>query len=148
MNPNKIRPIAIGAFLKGDKLLVFEGFDQAKNKYFYRPLGGGIEYGETSQAALIREMQEEIGAEVTNLRLLGVIENIFTFDQQIGHEIVFIYAGQFTDAQLYTKDTLEAVEAKGQAFKAIWKPLADFGSGSQSQALLYPTGLLELLTQL
>jgi len=41
----QIRPIAICAFLRNNRILVAEGFDPVKDETFYRPLGGGIEFG-------------------------------------------------------------------------------------------------------
>lgn len=41
-----MRAISICAFKKEDSILVFKGFDEVKQEYFYRPIGGGIEYGE------------------------------------------------------------------------------------------------------
>ena len=61
---NKIRPLAICIFRKNDRILVAEGYDPVKNEHFYRPLGGGIEFGEYSEQTIRRELMEEIGAEV------------------------------------------------------------------------------------
>ena len=77
--PKRIRPLALGIFRHDGRLLVFEGHDPVKDETFYRPLGGGIEFGETGAQAMAREMREEIGAEVTNVRYLGLCENIFTY---------------------------------------------------------------------
>ena len=44
----KIRPLALCIFLHQNKILVAEGYDPKKNQIFYRPLGGGIEFGERS----------------------------------------------------------------------------------------------------
>jgi len=41
-------------------------------------MGGGVDFGETSRDALQREFQEEIQAELTNIRHLGCLENLFT----------------------------------------------------------------------
>ena len=51
--------------------------DTVKGSAFARPLGGGIDFGETSQDAIVREIREELGAELTDARLLGIVENIF-----------------------------------------------------------------------
>jgi len=51
-------------------------------------MGGGVDFGETSRDALQREFQEEIQAELTNIRHLGCLENLCNFNGQQGHEIL------------------------------------------------------------
>ena len=41
-----IRPIAICVLRRHDEILVIEGRDESRDLTFYRPLGGGIEFGE------------------------------------------------------------------------------------------------------
>lgn len=103
---NKIRPIAICVFHHDGKILVSEAFDSAKGASFCRPLGGGIEFGETSAQTIERELQEEIGAEVINLRLIGTLENIFTYMGKPAHELVQVYDGEFSDASIYRAATI------------------------------------------
>ena len=148
MIPPRIRPLAICVFRHKDRILVAEGIDPTKgNQVFYRPLGGGIEFGEYAEQTLIRELREELGAEITNLRYLATLQNIFTFDGQPGHEIVLVYDGEFVDKSLYAHDAIDGVEddMEHSAFQAIWKPLADFQPGNPP---LYPDGLYDLLTTL
>lgn len=141
---NQIRPIAICIFRHNDHILVAEGYDPVKNEYFYRPLGGGIEFGETSRDTIRREMMEEIHVEVErqSLKYLGTVENIFHFNGAVGHEIVFIYDGVLKDAALYEQALIRGKEANGDDICAVWKSLDDFGEG---KLILYPTGLVELL---
>ena len=73
MKKDAIRAIAICVFRHGDKILAAEGFDSIKQQTFYRPLGGTIEFGEHSSETVRRELLEELGAEVTNLRYLGTL---------------------------------------------------------------------------
>lgn len=145
MKPGKVRPLAICVFRRGDRILAAEGFDSAKGEMFYRPLGGRIEFSEYSHETVAREVREEIGAEVINLCYLGVLENVFTYNRQPGHEIVLVYDGEFVDESLYERDIISGHE-DGEGFdediKAMWKTLAFFEQGG---APLYPTGLLELL---
>lgn len=89
---NSIRPIVLGLTKKDNKILVGQGYDKVKNKTFYRALGGGIEFTETSKDAIIREFKEEINADIIVHNLLGVSENIFTYKGNYGHEIVFTYS--------------------------------------------------------
>lgn len=77
MKQRRIRVVTICLFARGDQILVAEGFDAAKGSAFYRPLGGVVEFGETTRAALVREMKEELGQEVKGLRLVGTLENLF-----------------------------------------------------------------------
>jgi 8-oxo-dGTP pyrophosphatase MutT (NUDIX family) len=48
--------------------VLVEAFDPVKGETFYRPLGGGVEFGETSAAAA-REIREEVSADVTDTEL-------------------------------------------------------------------------------
>lgn len=118
-----------------------ESHDPIKGESFYRPLGGGIEFGETSAEAVEREIQEEIGASVTKLRLIGTLENIFMYLGAPGHEIVQVYDGQFVDRALYERGSIPGTESNGQSFEAIWKELESFSAESP----LYPNGLFALL---
>jgi 8-oxo-dGTP pyrophosphatase MutT (NUDIX family) len=146
MGKHKIRPLAIGIFRRDDRILVCEGYDPIKQQTFYRPLGGGIEFGERAAETVTRELQEEIGAEMINPRYLGTLENLFTYNGKPGHEIVLVFAGELTDPSLYERETWIGHDGLpgGEEFKVVWKPLADFAAG---QAPLYPDGLLPLLEQ-
>jgi NADH pyrophosphatase NudC (nudix superfamily) len=137
-----VRPLAIGIITQGDCILVGEGYDPLKPETFYRPLGGGIEFGERAGEALSREVREEIGAEITDLRYLGTLENLFTFMGEPGHEIVLVIAARFADAAWYDLEAIPGHEDNGLPFQAMWKSLSDFQPGG---LLLYPEGLLELL---
>ncbi|RLQ94336.1 NUDIX hydrolase [Falsibacillus albus] len=129
MRKGIIRPIVICLFRYDDKILVAEGIDPADNSYFYRPIGGGIEYGEKSSAALKREVKEEINASIDNLEFLGTIENIFTYNGEVGHEIVQVYDAIFIDDTFYEIPAFEGIEDSGDCFKVMWKPWSDFISG-------------------
>jgi len=143
MKKNKIRPLAICVFRNKDRILVAEGYDPHKRQSFYRPLGGGIEFGEYSEQTIRRELMEEIGAEVRELKYLGTLENVFVFNGRPGHEIVQVYDGVLIDSGLYEQAVIEGNEADvDESFKAVWKSLDEFGEG---KSILYPTGLLALL---
>ncbi|MGE8207790.1 NUDIX hydrolase [Heyndrickxia sp. NPDC080065] len=142
MRKGVIRPIVICVFQKGDSILVAEGMDPGSGKYYYRPIGGGIEYGERSSDALIREVKEELAAEIVNLQLLGTIENIFTFNGDLGHEIVQVYDADFVDDTFYSHSTFIGKEDDGSKFTVMWKSLREFQAG---ESRLVPDGLLDLL---
>ena len=139
---DQIRPIAISVFHNSNRILVFEGHDPVKGETFYRPLGGGIEFGESSETTVRRELKEEINVEVGDLRFLGVLENIFMFNGNSYHEIVMVFDGALIDSGLYAQAEIHGKEANGDDIRALWKSLDEFESG---RAILYPNGLLNLL---
>lgn len=142
MKRGVIRPIVICVFSNKNSILVAEGYDQVKDDYYYRPIGGGIEFGESSSHALIREVREEIKADIIALNYLGTVENIFTYNGDTGHEIVMVYDAKFVDSSIYTSDSFEGIEDDGTVFKLFWKSLNDFKSG---KLRLVPEGLLEII---
>ena len=145
MSLYRIRPIALCLFSHNGRILVFEGRRRNTGVVFYRPLGGGIEFGEYARDALVREIREEVGAEIANPRLVTMMENIFTVDGRTGHEIVFLFDAEFVDRSLYERESLvvEDDPSDVDVVRALWKPLSDFGPGRPP---LYPDGLLEWLT--
>jgi 8-oxo-dGTP pyrophosphatase MutT (NUDIX family) len=141
MPPRSVRALAICVFSRNGCVLVNEAHDPTKGLRFCRPLGGGIEFGETGAQAVARETLEEIGAKVSNVRYIGTLENIFTYLGEPGHEIVQVYDGELVDRQLYDRSFLPGVESDGQPFRAYWRALSSFGP----ELPLFPEGLVELL---
>jgi len=146
MKKKRVRSLAICVFRHHDRILVAEGYDPVKGETFFRPLGGGIEFGESSQETICRELLEEVNAEVDerSLKYLGTVESIFTFNGTPGHEIVLVYDGALKEPGLYEQAVIVGKEADGEEMHAVWKDLAEFGEG---KSILYPTGLLEMLSK-
>jgi ADP-ribose pyrophosphatase YjhB (NUDIX family) len=136
------RPLALCVVWRGREILVFEGRDPVNGQTFYRPLGGGVEWRELSGAAVTREMREELGTDLEDVRKLGVLENVFSYAGRDLHEVVFVFEGRLTDRTLYERDRFQVVEAGGDPVTALWVGIERFGDGG---ATLYPEGLLELL---
>lgn len=141
MQPQRVRPLVIGLFRHNGRVLIFEGDDPLKGERFYRPLGGEIEPGELSRDALIREIREEIGAEITDLRLLGPLENLFVHDGTPSHEVVRVYDAAFVDQTLYEQPLITGSDAGSFEGRAVWKRLEEF---TPDHPPLYPDGLLDL----
>ncbi|HLO30788.1 MAG TPA: NUDIX hydrolase [Anaerolineales bacterium] len=144
MKKQRIRPLAICVFRHHNRILVAEGYDPVKGETFFRPLGGGIEFGENSKQTICRELLEEINAEVDgdSLRYLGTLESIFTFNGNAGHEILLVYDGALKEPKLYEQTVISGNEANGEEVRAVWKSLDEFVTG---KSILYPTGLVEML---
>lgn len=137
----EIRVLALGLIKDGERTFISEGYDPVKQQTFYRAMGGGVDFGETSRDALQREFQEEIQAELTNIRYLGCLENLFIFNGKQGHEILQIYQCDFVDHKFYQLEQLIFNEGQRQK-KALWVDIKRFNSG---ELKLVPGEFLEYL---
>ena len=134
-----IRPLALAAVRNGSRVLV-QDYAATGGEPSYRPLGGAVDFGELAADAAVREMREELGAEITDVRLLGVLENIYVKNEKDWHEIVFMFEARFVDASLEAAERLVGMEADGDRIEAIWLDVS-----KPPDLPLYPDGLLELL---
>jgi 8-oxo-dGTP pyrophosphatase MutT (NUDIX family) len=125
----EIRVIALGLIRNSDRIFLSEGYDPVKQETFYRALGGGVEFGETSRAALEREFQEEIQADLTNIKYLGCIENLFIFNGRQGHEIIQLYQCDFADSKFYQLESLVFSESQHHKHRALWIDISSLKSG-------------------
>lgn len=139
MREEKISPIAICVCHDGERILVAEYLE--KDRLYYRPLGGAIQFGEHGEEAVRREFREEILADLSEVRYLGMLENIYDVEGVRAHQIVLVYDGRLSDASFYKKKSIQGDEL-GQPFKVVWKWLDEFGPGKPP---VYPEGLLGLL---
>ena len=128
MQKGTIRVIVLGLIRSGDRIFVSECEEQVKQDTFYRALGGGIEFGEHSIDALQREFQEEIQAELTNIKYLACLENFFIFNGEAGHELIQLYQCEFFDPKFYQLDSLDFADGDGE-HTAFWMPVQRFRSG-------------------
>lgn len=133
------RVVTLCVFSNGSRILVGRGVDRVKEEEFFRPVGGAVEPGETAAEALRREMREELGAEISDIVRLGVVESLFTFEGRPGHEVVVIHDARFVDSTLYEADILPLLE-DAWGGEAIWLDLHEPLPGP-----LYPDGLASLL---
>lgn len=138
MIEKNLRGLAIAIIRRGNEILVVPYYDAKKNEHFYRPLGGGIEFGETSLEALKREFQEEVALELKDHKLLGVIENIYNFDGEPGHEIAFIYEAKLSNADAYLLEKMTIIDSPTHS--AIWLNL-----NTADTSKIYPAGLNKYL---
>jgi hypothetical protein len=76
---------------------------------------------------------------LTDVRLLGVLENIFPWRDGTEHEVVFIFAAAFADEAAYEIEDQLIRDDTEPKDRVIWRP-ADAVSPP-----LYPAGLTELI---
>src|SRR3954451_6392706 len=86
---------------------------------YHRLIGGGVEFGEHHQHAIIRELAEEFGATVRGLTFLTAVENIFLINGTVGHEIVFLYCGRLHPPPAKLNATL--TESDGTTVPVEWR---------------------------
>ncbi|MBJ9986324.1 NUDIX domain-containing protein [Acinetobacter sp. S40] len=134
---NSIKAKALCIFRYENKFLLSHGYDPSKNEHYLRPIGGSIEFGETSLQAIEREVFEEINQQITHPKLLGVLENLFSFNRQQGHEIVFLYEANFLDRKIYNQGEIKGHETDGSTYIAQWITLEQLASGYP----VYPKGI-------
>ena len=137
-----IRAKVICLFRHQERVLLTQAFDPAKNEHYLMPIGGGIEFGEHAADAIQREVLEEIQQEISHLKQLDVLENIFNFDGQAGHEIVFVYSAKFVDQGFYALQMIKGVESNGDEYQAAWYTQQQL---TQLKLPIYPLGIESLL---
>ncbi|QLG60458.1 NUDIX domain-containing protein [Halorarum salinum] len=91
-----------------------------------RFVGGGIEFGETSDEALEREFREELDVAVEAGPVLGTVENLYRWDGEAGHDLAVVREARFADASPYDRDAFHGVEDDGSfEYGAAWRSLDD-----------------------
>ena len=138
-----IRNISVGLPVKEGHVLALEGRDQTAGLDFLRAIGGGIEFGERAEHALRREFMEELGVHVDAAVLLGVRENLFTYEGRPGHEIAHIFA--VTSAELDAVPLDSALRILDEGSRVRWVPISEIDAAARP---LFPAGAAELLAKL
>jgi len=130
----QIRAKAMCLIFHNGKVLAARGFDDVANETFYRIIGGTVEFGETGEQAVRREIMEELDSEIVNLTKVDVIENIFTYRGQAGHQITFLFKGDLSRKDIY-KHKIIKVQESTYEFEAEWVSCDDI---LQGKTKLYP----------
>jgi ADP-ribose pyrophosphatase YjhB (NUDIX family) len=102
MNPyiNKFEICIRAVILNKGKILVCQ---RKKKGYFFFP-GGHLEFGEKMGDALAREIKEELGVKVKKFSLIGIIDNVFTEDNEKHHEINMVFETKLDKYNVISKE--------------------------------------------
>jgi len=137
---NNIRVKVLAWIEEDGHLFVVRMHDSVKGDDYYRPIGGSVEFGETTKSALHREVLEELGTAITITGEPLVLENLFTCDGKPGHEIDYIYPSKFVDPAFMQHRVFTLKEANGTEFEATWIDQSSFLNGTLR---LVPEALLD-----
>lgn len=135
----EIRPVVLGIARKDNKILVSEGYDKMKGQTFYRCLGGGIEFLETSQEALKREYKEELGIDIIVEDFRGISENIFTYQGKKAHELILFYNIKIKEKDI--KEKYHIIDDNCET-DAYWIDVNEFKNNIK---ILYPEQIFKYL---
>ena len=80
--------ICVRALIKIDGKILF---CQVKGKGHYFFPGGHVEFDETADGALARELDEELGVAIKKAEYIGTVENIYQDDESDHHEINLVF---------------------------------------------------------
>lgn len=73
-----IRPKVVCVLWHAERMLLIRATDPHDGRSFLLPPGGGVEFGETIDDAIRRELFEELGIQIENPRRLGMLENVLS----------------------------------------------------------------------
>ena len=121
-----------------DEILVTGGHNVHRNEDYFRPLAAEVAQGEHAAETLSRIIHTKTGSDVTDLRLLGSLEETHRGLSASVNEVTFVYEGTLVDTALHTLDELEL----STGALATWQSLELF---RDDDAILLPDGLLDLL---
>jgi ADP-ribose pyrophosphatase YjhB (NUDIX family) len=141
--PGVIRPCAFAFVREEERLLLAKMIDPDDGSIYFRPLGGGIDFGENGEEAVRREFREELGVELRAVRHIGFLENLFEMGGEPYHELCLIFVAEPDGWSIDRFDDYVVPESVGPAVNetAVVRTFDEIDAAFP----LYPEGVLELV---
>ena len=136
---SNIRAKVIGIAKHKNRLLVCEVLDDQGTLKGWCPLGGGIEFGETGEEALKREIFEEVGSHIQITGAPIFCENFFEHHGVKGHEMILAFSIHFDNPQIYIRKRFQIREHSGSLHWVEWIDIDRFQTG---EVILFPPNLV------
>lgn len=137
----KWRPSCYGIVVHDNNILLTKQYGS------YHLPGGGLEFGEMPDEAVVREVKEETGIEVANPRLVQHISGFVTFREEDGldhrQSILLYFTCDYVGGELSTDGFTEDEKAVGEL--AEWIPLSELDSIKAGSTIDWPSVVKEVL---
>lgn len=131
------------------ELLVSRHRNPETGEAFYRPLGGGVEFGEHGEDALRREFREELGVSLETVSLLDTYEDVFDHEGETHHELWRCYEVEIVEDWPYENESFAGYESEAdeeeEKFECVWKPISELGPEDGERETFYPSAALSEL---
>lgn len=119
----------------GNQVLLCRGQGQS----FTHLPGGHVEAGENPASAMLRELREELGRDATEVRFLGVLENVYDKQGATIHEIQHLFA-----VKLFPVLAEQVPERKEPWLEVLWVPIQDL---NRPEINLMPPAVISYVMQ-
>jgi 8-oxo-dGTP diphosphatase len=117
-------PVAVALLVRRGEVLVVQRPPEGPLAGQWEFPGGKVEFGETPEEALRRELREELGAEPEDLALFGVYSHVYELPDGPAHYLLLVYLARLEDNALRTLPSPRPVRwVDGEALRAL--PLVD-----------------------
>jgi NAD+ diphosphatase len=134
----RINPAVITLVHRGSEILLAHGHRMRPG--FYALVAGFVEAGETLEEAVTREVREEVGVEVTDIRYFG--SQAWPFPSQLMVGFTARYAGgdirvqesEVTDARWFSIDALPTPADRPATYSIAGRLIASFEAAARSHS--------------
>lgn len=133
---SSIRNTVRALIRRDDKVLMLKEAVDGTDYYFLP--GGGVEFRETIDKAMRREIKEELDTEALSISFLKNLENIFEVDGMKCHEIVHLFEVELSDLSSYKN----GADMNADVFPASFRWLSKEDVIEKS-LVLYPECLID-----